>query len=233
MSNIIRRKMARIKTLAIIIFTAALSGQMAGQAVQNTPSSWRWGFDADQVGQPPAGFSFGRTGGGRFGRWVVRAEKDAPSGTGVLAQVDDDSTSYRFPIALASEPSLRDLRLSVRCKPVSGKVDQACGLVFRYRDENNYYVTRANALEDNVRFYYVKRGKRVQLASWSGQVSSGSWHELRIDALDDHIEIYWDGKKVIVAHDTAFPDAGKAGVWTKADSVTYFDDLSVSSLDFR
>jgi len=224
---------ARIKAMVIIAFALALTGQVASQATQKSASSWSWNFDTDRVGQPPAGFSFGRTGSGRVGQWVVRAEKAAPSGTNVLAQVDDDSTNYRFPIAVTNEPSLRDLRLSVRCKPVSGKVDQACGLVFRYRDENNYYVTRANALEDNVRFYYVKDGKRVQLASWSGRVSSGSWHELRVDTRGDQIEIYWDGKKVIDARDTTFRDAGKVGLWTKADSVTYFDDLSVSRLEFK
>lgn len=223
---------AGIKVLTVIIFTLALTGQMATQAAQETASSWRWDFDADRVAQVPAGFSFGRTGNGRMGRWVVRAEKNAPSGTNVLAQVDDDRTSYRFPIAVANEPALRDLRLSVRCKPVSGQVDQACGLVFRYQDENNYYVTRANALEDNVRFYYVKNGKRVQLATWSGRVSSGSWHELRVDARGDHVEVYWNGKRVIDANDTTFGVAGKVGVWTKADSITYFDDLSVTPLGF-
>ena len=76
---------------------------------------------------------------------MIKVEKDAPSGAHVLAQLDTDSTSYRFPIAVAEELSLRDFRLAVRCKPISGKVDQACGLVFRYRDENNYYVVRANA----------------------------------------------------------------------------------------
>lgn len=110
-------------------------------------------------------------------------------------------------------------------------MDQACGLVFRYRDENNYYVTRANALEDNVRLYYVANGKRYQFASWSGRVSSGSWHELRADAKGDHFEVYWDGQKVIDAQDPTFQQPGKVGVWTKSDSVTYFDDLTVVPLE--
>src|SRR5207244_3681390 len=83
----------------------------------------------------------------------------------VLAQVDTDDTGDRFPVAVADAPVLRDVRLEVRCKPVSGKVDQACGLVFRYRDENNYYLTRANALEDNVRLYHVVNGRPRQLAA--------------------------------------------------------------------
>jgi hypothetical protein len=117
--------------------------------------------------------------------------------------------------------------LSVTCKPVAGKVDQACGLVFRYRDENNYYLTRANALEDNVRLYYVKDGRRTQIAGWNGKVTSGSWHQLGVEAVGDHFVISWDTKPVLQANDTTFSQAGKVGVWTKADSVTYFDDLTV------
>ena len=118
----------------------------------------------------------------------------------------------------------------MKCKPVSGKVDQACGLVFRFKDENNYYLTRANALEDNIRIYFVKDGKRKQFASFSGKVTGATWHELRVDAKGDHFEVFWDGKKVLEATDKTFADAGKVGVWTKADSVTEFDDLTVAPL---
>jgi hypothetical protein len=193
-------------------------------------SARTWAFDTDKPDGPPAGFSFGRTGSGKPGTWVIRAEPDAPSKPSLLAQVDADRTDNRFPVAVANEPSLRDVRLSVRCKPVAGSVDQACGLVFRFRDENNYYLTRANALENNVRLYYVKDGHRKQLEGSSLAVTSKAWHELRVDAREDHFEVYWDGKKVIDGHDKTFPDAGKVGVWTKADSVTYFDDLSATSL---
>src|SRR5437667_11727946 len=86
--------------------------------------------------------------------WIVQSAPDAPSPPNVLAQVDSDRTDYRFPVAAAPSPTFTDGSVSVRCKPVSGRVDRACGIVFRYRDENNYYLSRANALEDNVRFYY-------------------------------------------------------------------------------
>ncbi len=215
----------------MIATTAALFVAVAlAQAQQGGASPQKWTFEGDRVGAGPTGFSFGRTGSGRVGRWVVLADNGAPSGANVLAQVDTDEIDHRFPIAIANEPSLRDLRLSVRCKPVSGKVDQACGLVFRYRDENHYYVARANALEDNVRLYHVVDGRRRQIAGWNGRVSGGAWHELRVDARGDHFEVFWDGQKVLDAHDQAFRDAGKVGVWTKADSVTYFDDLSVAPL---
>jgi hypothetical protein len=184
-------------------------------------------FDADVVGNPPAGFAFGRTGGGAQGHWTVRAEKDAPSAPNVLAQLDTDTTDYRFPVAIAEGPPNADFLLSVRCKPVSGNVDRACGLVFRFADENNYYVARANALENNVRLYHVVRGQRVQFAGWNGPVASSVWHELRVEAKGDHFQVTWDQKKVIDARDGTFAAAGKVGVWTKADSVTYFDDLKV------
>ncbi|MBI5536490.1 MAG: DUF1080 domain-containing protein [Deltaproteobacteria bacterium] len=130
---------------------------------------------------------------------------------------------------MATEPALRDVRVSVRCKMVSGKVDQACGLVARYRDESNYYVTRANALEDNVRLYVVKDGKRKQLESWSGKVPQNAWHACRFEIRGDHLEVWWNGQKLLDHHDSTFAESGRAGVWTKADSVTYFDDLRIEA----
>jgi hypothetical protein len=129
------------------------------------------------------------------GHWIVQSASDAPSPPNVLAQVASDRTDYRFPVAAALSPSFTDGSVSVKCKAVSGHVDRACGLVFRYGDENNYYLTRANRLEDNVRFYYVKNGRRIQLAHWSGKVTSGVWHELNVAFEGDHVEVYWDGMK--------------------------------------
>jgi hypothetical protein len=211
-----------MKRLVHSVVFAALVATMA--------SAETWNFDADPVNAPPPGFSFGRTGKGKPGRWVVQAEKDAPSGENVLAQLDTDPTDYRFPVAVANEPKLGNVGLSVRCKPVSGRVDQACGLVFRYQDENNYYLTRANALEDNVNLYYVKDGKRRQITGWRGKVTSGTWHQISVETRDDHFVVTFDGNKVIDAHDSTFSQPGKVGVWTKADSVTYFDDLSAAPL---
>ena len=190
-----------------------------------------WDFERDRADNPPVGFSFGRTGEGRPGRWVVASDKGAFSGVHVLTQTDPDPTDYRFPVAVADAPILKDLRLSVRCKPVSGQVDQAAGLVFRYQDENNYYVTRANALEGNVRLYKVVNGQRQQFADWNGPVTAGVWHEYRVEAKADHLEVFWDGQKVISADDKTFQKAGLVGVWTKADSMTCFDDMSVESLE--
>jgi hypothetical protein len=201
----------------------------AGSETTSTTARTR-NFDDDAVDAAPSGFSFGRTGSGRPGRWVVRTDTGAPSGANVLAQIEADDTDSRFPVAVANEPSLREVRVSARCKMVSGRVDQACGLVGRYRDENHYFITRANALENNIRLYTVHGGQRHQLASWSGTVTPNAWHDYRLEIRGDHLEVFWDGQKVIDHHDSTFTDAGRVGVWTKADSVTYFDDLRAEPL---
>jgi len=204
---------------------SAFVGLLVAASAGAAPISF--GFDSDALGKAPGGFDLGRTGGGAQGVWVVEAQPDAPSGPNVLAQTSADTTDYRFPVAFTGPP-MKDLRLSVRCKPVSGKVDQACGLIFRVKDADNYYVTRANALENNVRLYHVVAGKRVQFATWQGAVKSGAWHELAVEAEGDRFQVFFDGRKVMDAHDSTFADAGKFGVWTKADSVTYFDDLAAT-----
>jgi hypothetical protein len=189
-----------------------------------------WDFQADALGAAPGGFSFGRTGRGREGRWVVVQDPTAPAGDHVLAQLDRDATDDRFPVAVADGPGLKDLRLEVRCRPVSGRTDQACGLVFRFRDADNYYLARANALEDNVNLYQVVRGRRRQIKGWSGKVSAGAWHTLAIEARGEHLQVFWEGRPIIEVEDGAIRDAGKVGVWTKADSITYFDALSATPL---
>jgi hypothetical protein len=184
-----------------------------------------WNFDGDTVGSTPPGFTSGRTGSGREGKWIVRAEADAPSGPNVLAQTDDDPTDNRFPMLWVDSPVLDDVAVWVKCKPVSGKVDRACGLVCRLKDANNYYLTRANALENNVRFYVVENGTRKQLASWSGKVTSDQWHSLQMICHKQLFTISFDKEQVIRHVDKTSLAPGKVGLWTKADSVTYFDDF--------
>jgi hypothetical protein len=188
-------------------------------------------FDQDTPGKPPADFTFARTKNvGKPAKWVVEAQKDAPSGGKALGQVDKDETNGRYPLAVTAADAPADLKLSVKCKAVSGEVDQACGLVFRYKDENNYYITRSNVLEENVRLYHLKNGKRTQFATWDGPVPGKAWNELAVEAKGDSFRIYFNGKKVIEAKDSTFTGPGKIGLWTKADSVTYFDDLVVTPL---
>ena len=205
-----------------VILVAALLGS-AAFAQQGTMTIFN--FDSDTPGQPPKGFEFGLTGKGKPGKWVVQTVDDAPSGKNVLMQTDGDTTDYRFPIAYTG-PELKDLRLSIKCKPISGKGDQGCGIVWRLEDANNYYIARANALEDNVHLYHTVNGRRVKFAGWNGKVTSGVWHDLAMEMAGNHIQVFFDGKKVIDDHDDTFKDAGKFGVWTKADSIVQFDDLT-------
>ena len=183
----------------------------------------RWTFDAP-IGQPPSGFDFAATG-GAAGKWVVRQRADAPSPPAVVAQEDSSRTASRFALALATGATFGEVDIAVRCFPYGGQVDRACGLVWRAADAQNYYLARANALEDNVRFYYVQNGSRHEIASWSGSVSSCAWHTLRVRMRGNRVEVFWDGQSVIDTRDDHFSDPGRIGLWTKADSRTFFDDL--------
>ncbi|HEX7288063.1 MAG TPA: family 16 glycoside hydrolase [Candidatus Angelobacter sp.] len=186
-------------------------------------------FDNDAAGQLPAKFHSARTGQGPESKWAVMADATAPSKPNVAAQTSTDKTDYRFPLLISDEGAFHDLDISVKFKAVSGSVDQAAGLVFRLKDANNYYVVRANALEGNYRLYHVVNGRRVQFAGANFKVTSGVWHELRVEATGNRFLCYFDGVKKIEASDDTFKDAGKVGLWTKADSVTYFDDLRVTA----
>jgi hypothetical protein len=189
-------------------------------------------FSEDTIGQPPKGFEFGYTAKvGAPGKWVIQAE--GPNK--YLAQTDPDSTRSRFPVAVLSAVSATDVELSVRVRPMSGRVDQAAGLVWRYRDQDNYYIVRANALEDNVVLYKVENGKRTDLPvrgegrtyGKKAEVPSGQWSTLRVVAQGRLFEVHFNGVKLYEVEDATFSQPGKVGIWTKADSVTQFDDLTV------
>jgi hypothetical protein len=188
-----------------------------------------YNFDGDSEGELSAKFHVAMTGQGAKSQWVVKMDPSAPSQPNILAQLSTDKTDYRFPLAIADEGSFKDLEVSVKFKAVSGDVDQAAGLVFRLKDANNYYTVRANALENNYRLYHVVAGKRQQFAGANFKVASGEWHELRVECIGNKITCYYDGDKKIESTDDTFKEAGKIGLWTKADSVTYFDDLRVSA----
>ena len=194
---------------------------------QKAGTTFVYNFDSDATGQLPAKFHQALTGGGGPVSWVIQQDGSAPSNPNVLTQTSADKTDYRFPLAVADEGSFQNLELSVKFKAISGEIDRAGGFVFRLKDANNYYVVRANALEDNFNIYHVVHGMRRQIKGSRVKVSSGEWHELRVEAVGDMITCYFDGDKKIEATDETFKDAGKIGLWTKADSVTSFDDLKV------
>jgi len=183
-------------------------------------------FESDAVGSPPAGFEFGRTGRGAEGTWVVRVEKGGTANH-VLVQESGDRTDYRFPVAVLKDGTYKDVTLRVRARPLSGEVDQGFGLVWRYRDPNNYYITRCNALEDNCRIYHVVNGNRRQFGGTDIKVGKNAWHTLSLEATGNRFVVTYDGNRVYDGTDDTFRDAGKVGLWTKADSVIEFDDFTV------
>ena len=183
-------------------------------------------FESDVIGAPPAGFELARTGGGALGKWVVRVEKGADKNH-VLVQESADTTDYRFPVAVLKEGSYKDVTLSVRARPLSGKVDQGFGLVWRYKDVNNYYITRCNADEDNCTIYHTVDGRRRAFLNQGVKVATNTWHTLKLEAAGDHFTVWYDGNKVLDAKDETFKEPGKVGLWTKADSVIEFDDFTV------
>jgi hypothetical protein len=181
-------------------------------------------FDDATVGQPPTGWIATKTGNGTP-KWTVEKDDTAPSKPNVLKQ----SGEATYPVCIKEDASLKDGFVEVKFKPVSGKEDQAGGVVWRAKDSDNYYIARANALEDNVTIYHTIKGKRVSFKNTNTKVASGVWHTLRVEFAANNFTVIFDGKKVIDATDDSFKDAGKVGVWTKADSVTLFDDFGFGS----
>lgn len=204
----------------------------AGVVVTGQAQTRKADFTQDRLDHPPKGFEFGHTAGvGKPGTWVVQAD----GANRVLAQTDTDSTRARFPVAVLSDVTATDVDLSVRFKPISGRVDQAAGLVWRYQNQDNYYIVRANALEDNVVLYKVEGGRRMDLPlkgegrtyGKKTEVPANEWSNLRVVANGPVFEVYFNGSKLYEVEDATFSSPGKVGVWTKADSVTQFDDLTV------
>jgi hypothetical protein len=193
-------------------------------------------FEDAEVGRPPPGFTMSLTGEGVPVSWLVREDATAPSGEKVLVQTSADPTNHRFPHCVFDAFSTEDVSLAVRFKTLSGEVDQAAGLVWRYRDPSNYYLVRANALEGNVVLYKVANGKRSDLKPVDGglfaygkdaEVEAHRWHTLKFDADGPRFRVTLDDVFLFDVEDSTFRGPGKVGLWTKADSVTAFDDFVV------
>jgi len=181
-------------------------------------------FDNLKTGAAPPGWTATQTGSGSA-KWSVEKDDSAPTQPNVLKQ----SGEATFPVCFKNDTNLKDGFVEVKFKPVAGKEDQAGGVIWRVRDANNYYIARANALEDNVTIYHTINGSRVAFKSINTKVTSGVWHTLRVDFAGSQFTVTFDGKKVIEASDESFKEAGKVGVWTKADSVTLFDNFTYGS----
>jgi hypothetical protein len=201
--------------MAKIIAGLAIAGLAAGAQAQTI------NFDNDPTGTAPAGWVCGSTGGGSP-RWVVEADPGAASPPNVLKQ----SGSGPFPWCVKQGTSLAGGAVEVKFKPLSGREDQAGGVVWRWKDGDNYYVARANALENNVSLYYTEGGRRRTIKYVDAPVTGNTWHTLRAEFRGTRIRVLLDGKPSIELDDSHIAGPGAVGVWTKADSVTAFDDFS-------
>ena len=166
---------------------------------------------------------------------IVRDES-APDRPLVLAQTSADDTAGRFPLAIWDRTTIRDGEVSVAFKAVAGSVDRAAGIVWRYQDPNNYYIVRANALENNVVLYKVERGVRLSIApkgrpsrayGVKHEVPSGRWNMLKVVFKDNVFVVFLNGEQLFQVEDRTFRSAGKTDLWTKADTQTYFSRFTV------
>ncbi len=210
-----------MKTIhTLIICTGLLSGTAMADTVN---------FDSLKTGAAPPGWTATQTGSGSA-KWAIEKDESAPSKPNVLKQ----SGQATFPVCIKDDTSLKDGFVEVKFKPISGKEDQAGGVIWRTKDSNNYYIARANALEGNVVLYKTVNGKRspLDIVGRKGgygvkeTVASGQWHTLRVEFAGNKFKLTFDGKHLFDVEDTTFTEGGKVGVWTKADSVTLFDDFS-------
>ena len=214
------RRIVRLAQLAALIaLLAACEGTptIAYQSAAPSAAGISRNFDTDGAGGPPARsevFS---------GNWIVRAEADAPSKPNALCQIGN----AEFPAIALDTAVYGDVTVTVRFKPISGNVDQAAGVIARVQDKDNYYILRANVLETNVNLYKYAGGRRSGIKDGGVSVANGKWQELRLQAAGDTLRGILDGRLVVEARDTTYK-AGRIGLWTKADSVTCFDDLVVT-----
>src|SRR5215472_7276711 len=188
-------------------------------------------FDRSVEGRLPSGWSAAMTHSGGAPKWEIVRDDSAPHPPIVLAQVSRDSTAGRFPLAIWNGVSLRNGEVNVAFKPVDGSIDRAAGIVWRYQDPNNYYIVRANALENNVVLYKVQAGVRLSIApkrlpsrsyGVKHNIPSGRWNAMRVVIKDSLFTVFLNGERLFDAEDPTFSQAGKTGLWTKADSLTYF-----------
>ena len=185
-------------------------------------------FDDAKPGTVPPGRTIAKTGQGEP-RWTVVADDSAPSKPNALKQSGEAS----YPLCLKTNAVLKDGFVQVKFKPISGKEDQAGGVIWRAKDADNYYVCRANALEDNVTLYKTVNGKRssLDIVGRKGgygvkeKVATAQWHTLRVEFGGNRFRVFFNGRHLFDVQDNTFPEAGHVGLWTKADSVTHFDDF--------
>jgi hypothetical protein len=180
------------------------------------------------VAGKPLGFTEALTGQGEPVNWQVLEDPSAPAQR-VITETSRDTADYRFPLCVWDNLQAKDVKVTIRFKSVDGSVDQAGGIVVRLQDADNYYVARANALENNVRLYKVVGGVRRQIAGKSVPVLNAVWHTMELRSDGEELEVSFNGASLIQIRDETFAGAGKVGIWTKADSLTHFAEIDIES----
>ena len=182
-------------------------------------------FENSKVDKLPIGFTQTATGKSQQLNWKVINDK----GHKVVAQLAKNEGDY-YNLLVLDKPVYQNFTLTVKIKAVAGNEDQGGGLVWRYMDNNNYYVARCNPLENNFRFYHVVKGNRIELKSVDCAIKTGEWFTMSIEMNGNKISCSLNGNKMIDTTDDTFKSAGRVGLWTKADAQSYFDDLTIHSL---
>jgi hypothetical protein len=186
-------------------------------------------FDSAPLGSVPPGWTVAMTNRGAPPQWEIRRDASAPTQPQVLAQLSTDPTGNRYPLAILDAVTFHDGDVSVRLKPVAGRQNEAGGVVFRYVDANNYYLARASAIQENVALFKVENGERTQIAVARHDLALNAWETLKVSVRGRHMQVYVDHRRILQAWDATFAGAGKVGLWTVGDSVTYFDDFRIYS----
>lgn len=220
-----------MKLTVWIVWTIVVG--IAAAAAEDRPfDKIRWSFEDTPPGAIPEGWTIAETHGvGAPAVWKIVELDDAPCGKQAFALTETNNPNPTFNLAILEEIQCRDVELEVRLKAVSGNLDQGGGLIWRAQDQNNYYIVRWNPLEDNVRLYYVKDGKRVMLQSVEIKADPGRWREIDVETHGPAIRVKFDGKTIFDLEDSTFLEAGAIGLWTKADAATLFDELVVEIED--
>jgi hypothetical protein len=210
---------ARVERLLQVTKPYVVAGVLGAAAM--TASAATFDFDRDPAGTLPADWTAGVTGKGSAD-WKVKSDDTAPSRPNVLRQ----SGKADFSWCVRKDVRIADGFVETRFKAVAGSEDRAGGLVWRFQDGDNYYVARANALENNVSLYYAERGRRKTLKYVDAPVPANTWHTLRVEFAGSKIRVVLNGKAYIEMTDEHIKSPGAVGLWTKADSVTDFDDFT-------
>ena len=207
-----------------ILLTAALVCAMEVSAMTDSTA----GFEADGIGTAPKGWTATKTGSGNP-KWTIEQDQTAPSKSKIVKQ----SGQADYPLLLKDDTEIKDGFIEIKFKAIAGSEDRAAGIVWRARDANNYYVLRANALEDNVVLYKTVGGVRsaLDIVGRKGgygvavSVPANAWHSLRVEFNASRFRVRYNGQQLFEVEDSTFTAAGKVGLWTKADSVTLFDEV--------